>query len=627
MNWLFLNPIKAQGWGGMENWMLKLCLGLREHGDRCLMVGRPSSPWPDVCRENGVAFEPFPFGGDLALWAHIRLRRIASAFQPDIVMTKGFRQVRFAKVACPGATIAVKMPGADELTDVWFDRLTVNACIDRIFVDSHNARQVFLHYPWLLPGKVVARHNGVAIPDLSDRRGIRERLRRELALPADAVLVGAAGRLSPEKRYGDALYAFAEAAHETTAHFVLFGEGSERSALQALAASLGLNGRAVFPGWRDEARQWLSAFDIVVHPSAMEGLPNAVLEAMACGAAVIASDAGGTREIFSVPDIGRLYRSGDVPALSAHLQELLGDAGARETLGRNAATHVAAHFSIPVMVDAIRTAVQAAHLARTALQAHPQRASSASPWSVHRPDAMSLDLFDAIDAPEAEPVSRSPRATVVRITCHQRPVYLKRFQYPARLAWRYAWRIPEALANFRTAQRLELAGAAVVPHLAAAWQSGGLSGTSILLTGVVDGARPLSDLLKDPSAFARLRRRGTAAFAAWLGHLHSAGIAPHDLKISNILVRGLDTPVPEFILLDLDNARLCRWGGVGTGMAERNLHQCFRSFQPLLTQRTVLRFAAGYQAARGLRREGLRAMLAVVERRLHRRGTGFAELP
>lgn len=627
MNWLFLNPIKAQGWGGMENWMLKLCLGLRDHGDRCLMVGRPSSPWQEVCRQNGVPFEPFRFGVDLAPWAVIRLRRIAAAFSPDIVMAKGFRQVRFARCACPGVTIATKMPAPNELKDEWLDRLTVNRWIDRILIDNHSVRHWFLRQPWLLPGKVVAIHNGVAIPNAADRPGVRERLCHDLGLPPDAVLVGAAGRLSPEKRYGDALHAFAQAAQgPTTARLVLFGEGPDRDALEALAATLGLNDRVVFPGWRDEVRQWLPAFDIVVHPSSIEGLPNTVLEAMAGGAAVIASDAGGTREIFTVPDIGRLYQPGDVSTLTAHLRDLLGDSAARKTLGRNAIAHVTAHFAIPVMVDAIRATLQSARTARMALQAHPRRTSAAAPLTVQRTDAIPIDLFAAMSAPDAQRVSQSPRATVVRIAHKDRPFYLKEFHYPARLAWRYAWRTPEALANFHTAQRLELAGVAVVPHLAAASQSASLSGTSILQTGVIADAQSLSWLLNDPAAFARFQRYGTPAFAVWLGHLHSAGIAPHDLKISNILVRGLDTATPEFVLLDLDNAHICHWGGVSAREAERNLHQCFRSFQPLLTQRFVLRFVARYRTVRRIERAAFRTMLAVVEKRLHRRGTGFAEL-
>jgi glycosyltransferase involved in cell wall biosynthesis len=627
MNWLFLNPIKAQGWGGMENWMLKLCLGLRDRGDRCLMVARPSSPWPDLCRKNGLAFEPFGFGVDLAPWALIRLRHIAAAFQPDIVMAKGFRQVRYAKTTCPAATIAIKMPGADELKDEWLHQFTVKCCIDRIFVDSHDARRAFLRHPWLLPGKVAAIHNGVAIPDAAVRTTSRTQLCHELNLPPEALLVGGAGRFSPEKRYADALRAFAETAHRTTARLVLFGDGPERGALESLALTLGLKGRVVFTGWRDDVRQWLPAFDIVVHPSAMEGLPNAVLEAMAGGAAVIASDAGGTREIFSVPDVGRLYRAGDVSALAAHLGELLGDPALCATLGRNARSHVTAHFSIPVMVDAIRSVLESAHTARRALRARPSQAAPAAPLSVQRKDAVPLDLFDAMAAlDDAQCVSRSTRATVARLTRNKHDCYLKRFHYPASLAWRYAWRAPEALTNFRIAQRLDLAGVPVVPHLAAAWQPDVLSGTSILQTGVIDGAGSLSRLLSDPAAFASRCHRGTPAFAAWLGHLHSAGIAPHDLKISNILIRGPEPVAPEFILLDLDNARIRRWGGVSAHEAERNLHQCFRSFQPLLTRRTVLRFAACYRAARGLDATRFRAMLAVVEQRLHRRGTGFAEL-
>ncbi len=365
MNWLFLNPIKAQGWGGMENWMLKLGLGFRERGDRCLVVGRAVSPWPEVCRQHNLPFAPIRFGVDLAPWTLLALHRIAADFRPDILIAKGFRQVRFARVACPGVTIGVKLPIAGELTAEFMDRLTFRLGADRVLVDNEFARQTCLRHSWVPPDKVVTVHNGVAIPDPAERPTVRAQICRELGLPAGAVLVGGAGRFTPEKRYADALHAFAGAAATTKARLVLFGEGPEQPALQSLAASLNIADRVHFPGWRNNARNWLPAFDIVLHPSAVEGLPNVVLEAMAGGAAVIASDAGGTREILTTPDVGCLYAAGDVARLTGHLSDLLSDPDRRRDLGRRALAHVAAHFSIPVMVDVVRANLCAAHAVRS----------------------------------------------------------------------------------------------------------------------------------------------------------------------------------------------------------------------------------------------------------------------
>ncbi len=626
INWLFLNPIKSQGWGGMENWMLKLCRGLRERGDHCLVVGRPASPWPDMCRAHDIAFEPCRFGVDFAPWVILRLRRIAASFRPDIVIAKGFRQVRFARVACPGVTLGTKMPMADELTDAWADRLTVNLCVDRILVDSHTSRRAFLKHPWVLPGKIAAVHNGVAIPAPADRAGVRERLCRDLGFPSGTVLVGGAGRFTAEKRYADALRAFAASARLTDTRLVLFGEGPERDALKGLAVSLGVADRVFFPGWRDNLREWMPAFDIVVHPSAVEGLPNVVLEAMAGGVAVVASDAGGTREIFTRPDIGRVFRAGDLPALSGHLAELLRDPDMRRALGANAAAHVTARFSIPVMVDAIRNTMAAAMAARKSLSMPAVRSPGASTCTIQRADTSLPEPFETMAAPDATPVSDSTRSKVVRIERGGERFFLKRFRYTPALVWRYAWRMPEALANFRTAHRLELAGADVVPHLAASWRRRLLQGESVLVTGVIEGAEPLDRLLADSAALSRFRRIGPRALALWLAHLHAAGIAPHDLKASNVLVVDSGTSAPRFVLLDLDNARIYRTHGVTAHAAERNLHQCFRSFQRVLTRKDVLGFVARYRAARRLPRPVFRRMLAVVERRLHRRGTGFAEL-
>lgn len=612
----------------MENWMLKLCDGLRSRGDQCLIVGRPSSPWPEACRRQGFPFAPCRFGPDMAPWVILRLRRIMAAFAPDFVVAKGFRQVRFGRLACPRATLATKMPFDVDLTDAWIDRTTVTTCIDRILVDSHRTRRAFLAHSWMLPGKVVAAHNGVMLPDSEQRAVVRKRILMSLSLPADTLLVGGAGRFSPEKRYGDAIEAFSRsAARHPHARLVLFGDGPEREALVAQAVALGIADRVHFPGWNEEARTSLPAFDIVIHPSGKEGLPNVVLEAMAGAAATIATDAGGTEEIFSRPDIGRLYAAGDVAALSRHLAELAGDPDLRHAMGQNARAHAAACFSIDAMTRTIREGMFEARTARQALREASLDAHRSGRCRLESATDAWDDALDAVDAPQAEAVSRSPRSTVVRLTRGGLCFYLKRFRHDPSHKWRHAWRTPEALANFRLAQRLVLAGAQVVPHVAAQWRRRAWDAESVLVTGVVPGAMPLDTQLDTPARLTALRRHGIPAMASWLAHLHAAGIALHDLKAANILVMEPATPTPRFVLLDLDNGRAHRFGGVSRHAVARNLHQCFRSFQRVMTRRDVLRFLAVYRVTSGMRPSPFRQLLDIVEQRLHRRGTGFAELP
>ena len=624
MNWLFLNPIKGDDWGGMENWMLKLCQGLPSHGDHCLVAARSRSRWPEYCERHGLSFEPFPFGFDLAPWAVGRLHRICRRFQPDIVVAKGFRSARFARFAWPSATIAVKLPSAYELKDGFFDRWTYDTCVDRVLVDNRAARAQFLRFPWVLPGRVVAVHNGVAYQDAATLPERRIQLRESFHLPPGTLVIGAVGRLAPDKRYADAVEAVANLPREIPLRLVLFGDGPERPLLTALAERRGVTDRVLFAGWHNDARNLLCACDVLVHPSGAEGLPNVVLEAMAGGVPVVATDAGGTREIIINKRLGRLVQIGDVAGLASGLHELLTVPALRAQIGADATRHVRADFSLERMVDTVRRALEHASWARQSQFLPPAATSAGGYWIGSPENTVGTTAEDWDRQEDAELISRSGKAVVHRVRVGTGTYYVKRFLGDRLFLRRMGVRPPVALLNFRAASRLALRGAAVVPHLAAGWGHG-YKGESLLITGTVADAIPLDQWTREHVATPASQRGLAQAMATWLAHLHGAGVACHDLKASNILIHRRPEGVIEFILLDLDNCKLCSFG-VTAHDAQRNLHQLFRSFQVSATPLAILRFLATYRARRGLGRQAIRRLATAVERRLHRRGTGFVEL-
>lgn len=617
MKWLFLNPIKAGNWGGMENWMLNLARGLRAMGDECLVVGRGSSRWPDVCREQSIPFARFNFGLDLAPWALVKLRGICADFAPDIGIAKGFRQCRFLRVASPHTAIGTKMPFAAELTDSLVDRWTYRHCVDRVLVDNHIARNAFLRYPWVLPNKIVAVHNGVAEIPEHIAAVARNELHRRFGIPEGTLVVAASGRLSPDKRYADALRAFAECDPNCAVRFILFGEGPEKGALGQLAGTLGIAERLILAGWHDDARRLIGGADVFIHTSAAEGLPNAVLEALAGGVPVVATDAGGTREIMDNSRAGFLVPCGDIHAMVRHLRALLQDDRLRREMSVDARKHMHDHFTLDAMTCGVRAAMSNVLQSRQMLRINPVQIPGRWRW-VRTADAP----FDAEAihwplAPNAVRLTSGEKSQVFRVQATGQTFYVKRF-------CRRAVRQPAALRNFRLAHRLSLQGASVVPHLAAAWKFSGSISESLLITAPLPEMTTLDQAIMAGSVFRR-RKQFVQALADWLAHLHGGGVAAHDLKASNILVPG-NEPVPvRFALLDLDNGVLYPCG-VPHRVVARNFHQIFRSFQKALCRRDVLVFAAAYRRRAAIPRATFRRILTVVERRLHRRGTGYAEL-
>jgi glycosyltransferase involved in cell wall biosynthesis len=569
MNWVFLTPIKGPDWGGMANWFRNLAVGLQERGDRCVMIGRPDSLWPEVCRVAGLTFEPFRFPGDLAVWEIRKLAAILRRHQPDAGVVKGFRQARFLRYAQPSIAVAVKLPFSYDLKDEWVDRVTYRYAVDRIFTDSIRTRRAFLNFPWVQENKIVTVHNGVAPPlEEPDRLHRRLALRTRLGVPDDKLVVAYCGRFTALKRVTDVLDAFLRAGLPGRAECWLIGEGSLKAELEARAARPEFAGSVRFVGWVERTREWLPACDILIHPSGTEGLPNVVLEAMACGVSVIATRAGGTAEIIRDSVDGFLANIGDVPGMAARLSDLADDAALRSRFSLAARDRVSTSFTLRQMVDGVRAAMRDVVGCRTALRAVP--ISDAAGWmQVRHPD------YQAPDDWARRGVSS-----------------------------------PHALKTFRLAMRLALRGAYVVPHLAAGWPR---TGASVLLTDDVPAAAA-ADAWRTQHASQSERRQFAVAAGFWLGRLHAAGILSNDIQAGNVVVsedvkawRGL-----RFHLRSLDNCKTHAW--VTAQVAARNMGLFYRSFNNGIPHVEQLKFMAAYRKGRGISRHSFRRMLARMER-------------
>jgi glycosyltransferase involved in cell wall biosynthesis len=127
----------------------------------------------------------------------------------------------------------------------------------------------------------------------------------------------------------------------------IVGDGPRMEKLQAQAKELGIANRLNFLGWQhgDELVRRYTEANLFVYPSRHEGMPNAVLEAMACGLPVLASQIAGNEELVAHKETGLLVPSEDANALQIALGELLPDSAARQRMGAAARKRVEAQYS------------------------------------------------------------------------------------------------------------------------------------------------------------------------------------------------------------------------------------------------------------------------------------------
>ena len=174
----------------------------------------------------------------------------------------------------------------------------------------------------------------------------RGEARRALGLDSEALVLGTVARFDPVKALDALLRAFAlAAAAEPTAHLVIIGDGSERSRLHALAGSLGIEDRVRFPGVIAEASRLLSAVDLYVSASRKEGLPLAILEAMASGLPVAATRAPGHVDVVEEGVTGLLVTPDDHRALGQAMGDLLAEPRVRAAMGQAGRRRVEERFS------------------------------------------------------------------------------------------------------------------------------------------------------------------------------------------------------------------------------------------------------------------------------------------
>ena len=230
-------------------------------------------------------------------------------------------------------------------------RIVARRAVQMVAV-AEDIRRFLIDRVGATPAKVRTIYNGVGAKAVcSAEEGAR--VRRELGIPEATPVIGTIANLYPVKGHTYLLKAAAEVAKVVPqAVWLLAGRGHLLGQLQDEACRLGIAERVRFLGFRDDPAALLQALDLFVLPSLSEGLSVAVLEAMAAGKPVVATDVGGNREVIVDRRTGFLVPARDPSALAARTMTLLTDKRLADLYGMNGKARIRQEFSLERMVSA-----------------------------------------------------------------------------------------------------------------------------------------------------------------------------------------------------------------------------------------------------------------------------------
>lgn len=231
----------------------------------------------------------------------------------------------------------------------WLVRATMGAA-EAVIINSANVREFAINNEGARPNRIYFIPNGVCVDDYTKLNG-QVPLRRELGLPTAARLIGSVGRLTWQKGFDVLLNAVSLLDREGF-DLLISGVGEEDASLRALSVKLGVQKHVHFIGYRRDIPLLLSSLDLYVHPARFEGMPNAVVEAMAAACPIIATSVDGNCELLEDGIHGWVVPPEDPGALATAIAAALSDRDEARRRGIAARQRVTDHFSLDKMIAA-----------------------------------------------------------------------------------------------------------------------------------------------------------------------------------------------------------------------------------------------------------------------------------
>lgn len=313
MNICFVNSTRK--WGGVKSWTLDLAQGLERRGHNVLLVARPGV-FMEKARQLGLNGIAVTFGMDFNPILIARFLRLFTKQDVDLVVANVGKDMRTAGLAATmlGIPVVHRVGLAGDMENTFKVRMMHKWIGPALLTPCQQIKDGLLHaLPYIAPEEVTVIPTGK-----EPAASLPATMNRPLRLVSTS-------QLNKDKGHADILQALAILKDQGRAfEYHVAGTGRIEQELKTLATDLGLDSHVSWHGFLKDVRPLVRTCDIFALPSHVEGLPNALLEAMAEGLICVARDVGGVREVWpsrSLPFLApRLAGAEDFARILASLQ-------------------------------------------------------------------------------------------------------------------------------------------------------------------------------------------------------------------------------------------------------------------------------------------------------------------
>lgn len=347
----------SQGWGGQEIRILTEAQGMMARGHRVTLLTPPGARIFQAAHERGIPVEAMPFEKK-TLKGVLAMRRWLRNDPCDVINTHSSTDSWLAALGQVAASRRVPVVRTRHISALvstsWTTRWLYATASDHVVTTGERLKVELEQRLALPPAHATSIPTGIDLNRFSRTAAkAGDTTRAMLGIPADALVIGIAATLRSWKGHDYLLEAYTGLANEfPSAHLLIVGDGPRRQHLMERIAATGLDSRIHLIGHREDIPDVLAAMDLFALPSyANEGVPQAIMQAMAMELPVVSTTVGSIDEAVADGVTGYLIEPKNTALLGEKLTKLLGDAELRHQMGKAGRDRAQARFSLDAMLD------------------------------------------------------------------------------------------------------------------------------------------------------------------------------------------------------------------------------------------------------------------------------------